>query len=153
MDHILYLQNHSTRGAFTQDRIHILELLCTQAAISLENARLYDQEQEKTQTLQTSVDQLQQSETRFRYRIPHVIGFLNGSIQNAQTYLQDLSEHLELYPQHHPHAAAPVQENAEDIDLDYLLEDFPKLLDSMTAASQRIKSISNSLRQRKPSRY
>ncbi|MEL7052955.1 MAG: HAMP domain-containing sensor histidine kinase, partial [Cyanobacteria bacterium J06588_5] len=32
------------------------------------------------------------------------------------------------------------------IDLDFLLDDFPKLLDSMQAANQRIKSISTSLR-------
>ncbi|MGB3671737.1 MAG: HAMP domain-containing sensor histidine kinase, partial [Phormidesmis sp.] len=48
--------------------------------------------------------------------------------------------------QHYPPTAEPVQEKAEDIDLDFLLKDFPKLLDSMTTANQRIKSISTSLR-------
>jgi len=38
---ILYLSNQSTSGVFTSDRILILNFLCTQAAISLQNARLY----------------------------------------------------------------------------------------------------------------
>jgi PAS domain S-box-containing protein len=37
----LYLENNLTPGAFTSDRLEVLELLASQAAISLENARLY----------------------------------------------------------------------------------------------------------------
>ncbi|AUT01592.1 serine/threonine protein kinase [Nostoc sp. CENA543] len=40
---ILYLNNQLTCGVFTAERILILNFLCTQAAISLENARLYQQ--------------------------------------------------------------------------------------------------------------
>jgi GAF domain-containing protein len=38
---VLYLENNLTPGAFTSDRIAVLELLASQAAISLENAVLY----------------------------------------------------------------------------------------------------------------
>jgi predicted ATPase/serine phosphatase RsbU (regulator of sigma subunit)/tRNA A-37 threonylcarbamoyl transferase component Bud32 len=38
---ILYLENNLTTGAFTQDRLEILKVLSSQAAISLENALLY----------------------------------------------------------------------------------------------------------------
>ncbi|WP_242051210.1 AAA family ATPase [Nostoc spongiaeforme] len=38
---IIYLENNLTTGAFTPDRLELLNLLSTQAAISLENARLY----------------------------------------------------------------------------------------------------------------
>ena len=38
---LLYLENSLTILAFTSDRLEILNLLCTQAAISLENATLY----------------------------------------------------------------------------------------------------------------
>ena len=37
----LYLENNLTPRAFTSRRIAVLELLASQAAISLENARLY----------------------------------------------------------------------------------------------------------------
>jgi predicted ATPase/class 3 adenylate cyclase len=38
---IIYLENNLTTGAFTPDRIEVLNLLSSQAAISIENARLY----------------------------------------------------------------------------------------------------------------
>ena len=37
----LYLENNLTPRAFTPDRVAVLEMLASQAAISLENARLY----------------------------------------------------------------------------------------------------------------
>ena len=44
---LLYLENTLTSSAFTPDRIAILELLAAQAAISLENTRLYSDLQER----------------------------------------------------------------------------------------------------------
>jgi PAS domain S-box-containing protein len=38
---ILYLENNLTTGAFTPDRLEVLQLLSSQAAISLQNAQLY----------------------------------------------------------------------------------------------------------------
>jgi class 3 adenylate cyclase len=38
---IVYLENNLTGGAFTPDRLEMVNLLSTQAAISIENARLY----------------------------------------------------------------------------------------------------------------
>jgi PAS domain S-box-containing protein len=38
---VLYLENNMTPRAFSSDRVAVLELLASQAAISLENARLY----------------------------------------------------------------------------------------------------------------
>ncbi|MDM8531381.1 AAA family ATPase [Anaerolineales bacterium HSG25] len=39
---VLYLENNLTSGAFTPDRLQVLQLLSAQAAISLGNARLYN---------------------------------------------------------------------------------------------------------------
>ncbi len=80
------------------------------------------------------------------HEINNPIGFLNGSVKNAEDYAQDLIKHLALYQQYYPDAAAPVQKNALDIDLEYLIEDLPKLLNSMQGATDRIKSMSKSLR-------
>ncbi|MEM8504251.1 MAG: response regulator [Cyanobacteria bacterium P01_D01_bin.1] len=80
------------------------------------------------------------------HEINNPIGFLNGSISNAQEYLQDLFQHLKVYQQVYPNPDKAVEESAEEIDLDYLYHDFPKLLGSTTGALERIKSISTSLR-------
>lgn len=49
---LVYLENRLTVGAFTRDRLEILSLLCFQAAISLENALLYDNLERANQQLE-----------------------------------------------------------------------------------------------------
>ncbi|MEO0768247.1 MAG: GAF domain-containing protein, partial [Cyanobacteria bacterium J06649_4] len=52
---ILYLENNLSTGAFTRDRIEVLQLLASQAAISIENARLYRATENYSQTLEVEV--------------------------------------------------------------------------------------------------
>lgn len=40
---VIYLENNLVPGAFTSDRIKLLQLVSSEAAISIENARLYDE--------------------------------------------------------------------------------------------------------------
>jgi len=49
---MLYLENNLTTGAFTCDRIEVLKLLCSQVAISLENALLYSTLEKANQQLE-----------------------------------------------------------------------------------------------------
>jgi PAS domain S-box-containing protein len=53
---ILYLENNLTPCAFTSDRVAVLELLASQAAISLENATLYSDLQREEQNFRLIVD-------------------------------------------------------------------------------------------------
>jgi signal transduction histidine kinase len=80
------------------------------------------------------------------HEINNPLGFLNGSINNTKEHVRDFIEHLSLYQQHYPNPSAPIQENAKKIDLEFLIEDLPKLLNSMQGAIDRIKNISISLR-------
>jgi Nif-specific regulatory protein len=50
---VLYLENNIASGAFTEDRIQVVQVLASQAAISLENARLYDQMKRTESTLRS----------------------------------------------------------------------------------------------------
>jgi predicted ATPase/transcriptional regulator with GAF, ATPase, and Fis domain len=53
---VLYLENNLVGGAFTQDRIQICQILASQAAISLENARLYDDMRSAGATLRSIME-------------------------------------------------------------------------------------------------
>jgi predicted ATPase/GAF domain-containing protein len=59
---ILYLENQLTSGVFTNSRIQTIHLLCTQAAISIENATLYNALEQKvierTQELSQTLENL-----------------------------------------------------------------------------------------------
>jgi PAS domain S-box-containing protein len=48
---VLYLENNLVRGAFTSARLEALEILVSQLAVSLENARLFAQQKEQGEAL------------------------------------------------------------------------------------------------------
>ncbi|WP_019503922.1 AAA family ATPase [Pleurocapsa sp. PCC 7319] len=54
---ILYLENNLTTDAFTSDRVEVLKILSAQAAISIENARLYGQLEDYNRNLELRVDE------------------------------------------------------------------------------------------------
>ncbi|WP_375491921.1 AAA family ATPase, partial [uncultured Nostoc sp.] len=60
---ILYLENNLVTGAFTSDRLQILNFLTTQAAISLENALLYHKLEDYSHTLEQKVEKRTQEIT------------------------------------------------------------------------------------------
>ncbi|MEH2273020.1 MAG: AAA family ATPase [Nostoc sp.] len=71
---ILYLENTLVTGAFTSDRVELLNLLCAQSAISLENARLYEQSQTYSQQLEHSLNELGTAQSRFHNLVDNVPG-------------------------------------------------------------------------------
>ncbi len=52
---VIYLENNLTKGAFTNNHLEIVQILCAQAAISLEIARLYAQREQDVFTLEQKV--------------------------------------------------------------------------------------------------
>ena len=152
---ILYLENQITSGVFSRDRLLVLNFLSSQAAIALENARLYHQVQQTLNELQQAQMQMIQSEKMsalgnlvagVAHEINNPVGFIAGNLNEANAGVQDLIDYLRLYQEKFPQPGAELIEKAEEIDLDYLVEDLPKMLTSMKIGCERIKNISTSLR-------
>ncbi|MBD2726505.1 GHKL domain-containing protein [Nostoc sp. FACHB-892] len=80
------------------------------------------------------------------HEINNPVGFLKGSLSNATEYVQDLLNHLHHYQQAYPNPSPNIQDHAEEIDLEFLAEDLPKLILSMKGATDRVGDISTSLR-------
>jgi predicted ATPase/signal transduction histidine kinase len=85
---ILYLENHLTTEAFTPDRIKVLNLLTTQAAISIENARLYQRVEDYNRTLERQVaertEQLQQKNQELAQTLQELKATQDGLIQSEK---------------------------------------------------------------------
>jgi len=159
---IIYLENNQVNGAFTNSRLEILKLLTSQAAIAIENARLYAREQEKSQQLQQSLETLQQTQAQLvqtekisslgqlvsgvAHEVNNPVGFIAGNLSIANQYIEDLLQLLNLYQNHVPSPPEEIESFQEEIDLDYLLEDLPKMITSMELGTDRIRDIMQSLR-------
>ncbi len=80
------------------------------------------------------------------HEINNPLSFVVGNIAPAKQYLADITELLNLYQQHYPQPVAAVAAQIDFIDLEFALEDFTKILDSMQLGTERIQDISLSLR-------
>ncbi|MGK7928516.1 MAG: AAA family ATPase [Spirulina sp.] len=152
---LLYLENNQCAGVFSGDRVEVLNLLCSQAAISLENARLYRQAQQAMHDLQRAQLQMVQNEKMatlgnlvagVAHEINNPVGFIGGNISAAGEHLQDLLAALSLYREAYPEPEPELAEELEDLDVEFIAEDFPKLVASMQSGVDRIAKISTSLR-------
>ncbi|NEP17526.1 MAG: HAMP domain-containing protein [Leptolyngbya sp. SIO4C1] len=80
------------------------------------------------------------------HEINNPVCFIYSNVPPAKEYVQDLVNLIALYQQHFPEPPATIQETESLIDLDFVTEDLPKLLDSMQSGAQRIREIVLSLR-------
>ncbi|MEO0685423.1 MAG: response regulator [Cyanobacteria bacterium J06649_11] len=131
--------------------------------LSLLNRNLEQQVQERTVKLSQSVEQLQQAQLQLiqsekmstlgqlvagiGHEINNPIGFIAGSCSNIEEYLNDIFSLVKLQQEKLSDSDdEEIEELIEDIDLEYLIEDLPKLMKSMRQGIKRLKDISLSLR-------
>ena len=74
------------------------------------------------------------------------ISFIYGNVEYADQYLTDLLDLLHFYQQSSTTLPPHIQEKIEQIDLDFIAQDFPKILNSMKIGADRIRKLVESLR-------
>jgi predicted ATPase/signal transduction histidine kinase/tRNA A-37 threonylcarbamoyl transferase component Bud32 len=177
---ILYLENNLTTDAFTPHRLEVLQVLSSQAAISLENALLYASVEQKvadrTQELNEKNEELNDKNLRLEqtlqelrktqaqliqtekmsslgqmvagvaHEINNPVSFIYGNLTPASEYVADLLKLVHLYQTEYPQPNFSIQEMTQDIDLEFLVDDLQKLLNSMKVGAERIRNIVIGLR-------
>jgi PAS domain S-box-containing protein len=108
---------------------------------------LHQLKQAQTQLVQTEkMSSLGMMIAGIAHEINNPVGFVYGNITPASEYIKDLLELVNLYRESYPHTLPHIQEYTEEIDLDFLMDDLPKLLASMKVGAERIRDIIASLR-------
>jgi signal transduction histidine kinase len=170
---IIYLENDLTVSAFTPKRLKILNLLSSQAAISLENAQLYGKLEEKVanrtqelneknlhlektlrelqftqlQLIQTEkMSSLGQMVAGIAHEINNPVNFIYANVDHATSYIECLINLMNIYQQEYPNPTSVIQEKRAEIDADFLISDLPKILDSMSVGADRIRKLVLGLR-------
>ncbi len=101
----------------------------------------------QTQLIQSEkMSSLGQMVAGVAHEINNPVNFIHGNVTPATEYAQDLLKILELYQQHYPNPPEDIQEEIETVELEFLKEDFLKMLNSMKQGTQRIREIVLSLR-------
>ena len=131
-------------------------------ALEKSNAELEDRVEDRTVELKNALSELQRTQSQIiqsekmsslgqlvagvAHEINNPVNFIHGNLVHTQEYAQDLLEFVQLYRQHYPNPAEEIQIAAEEIDLEFLQEDLPKMLSSMKMGTDRIRQIVLSLR-------
>ncbi|MEH2335729.1 sensor histidine kinase [Nostoc sp.] len=80
------------------------------------------------------------------HEINNPVNFIYGNLIYAQKYIEALLKLIELSEIYTPKTIREIQEFSKLIELDFIKEDLPKLLLSMSVGSNRIEEIVRSLR-------
>lgn len=154
---------------WSDSEVELLKAVVDQLAIAIDQAELFAQTratafaaQTQAQQLEGALQHLKQTEAQLvqnekmsslgqmvagiAHEINNPINFIYGNVAHAANYIEDLLELLNLYQKHYPQPVKEIQQQAEEIDLSFLIDDLPKLLNSMQAGTERIRQIVLSLR-------
>ncbi len=116
----------------------------------------------KAQQLQKALEELQETQgmlvhsekmsslgqmvAGIAHEINNPVNFISGNISCTKEYVQDLLKLIEVYQSHYPNPDPDIEEFSSEIDLDFLAEDLPKILNSMQVGVNRISQIVLSMR-------
>ena len=110
-------------------------------------ATLQELRQAQSQLIQSEkMSSLGQLVAGVAHEINNPVNFIYGNLKHAHEYAADLLHFLDLYERHIPALPPDIQSEVEEMDLAFLKQDFPKLLDSMKVGAVRIRDIVSSLR-------
>ncbi|RCJ37776.1 hybrid sensor histidine kinase/response regulator [Nostoc punctiforme NIES-2108] len=123
---------------------------------------LEERVQERTAELTQSLQQLQQTQLQMiqsekmstlgqlvagiGHEINNPVGFVGGNLSYIEEHVNNLLRLVSLQQEKLTQSDSEIQELLEEIDLEYLAQDLPKLLASMHQGITRLKDISLSLR-------
>ena len=132
---------------------HTLEQKVTERTYELSeknthlNQLLEELHRTQTQMVQSEkMSSLGQLVAGVAHEINNPVNFIHGNIAHMNEYTQELLSLIEIYQQHYPQPPSTVQEKIDAIDLDFVVEDLPKILQSMKVGTDRIREIVLSLR-------
>ncbi|MDZ8052572.1 MAG: AAA family ATPase [Aulosira sp. ZfuVER01] len=142
--------------------IQFAQQVGAQMGVALQQTDLLIETQKQATQLEQTLQHLQQTQLQLvqhekmsalgnlvagvAHEMNNPLGFIAASLEQAQPILTDIIEHLRLYQESSTHTHQQILNHAKKIDLDYSLEDLPKIIASMILACDRLKNISTSLR-------
>jgi two-component system, NtrC family, sensor kinase len=80
------------------------------------------------------------------HEINNPVNFIHGNLSHISQHTQDLLRLLDDYQKHYPNPPQSLQDDLDDVDLNFVKEDLTKILQSMKVGSDRIQDIVVSLR-------
>ncbi|MGP1372335.1 MAG: GAF domain-containing protein [Almyronema sp.] len=154
---------------WSRDQVDLLQAVASQLAIALEQAELYTKSQvaakvaeDKAQQLEAALENLKQAQLQLiqteklsgigqmvagvAHEINNPVTFIHGNLEYLNEYAKSLLHLVQIYQQEYPQQTPAIAAAIEAAELDFLVEDLPKVVASMTMGATRIQDIVLSLK-------
>jgi signal transduction histidine kinase len=131
-----------------------------QAQESLRQSEI--RERQKAQQLTTTLSELQDTQAQLvqaakmsalgemvaglAHELNNPVNFIAGNLDYTKQYFEDLTHLIEVYRQSYPNPTSEIRQVSSEIELDFLVEDWQKLMQSMQVGAERLQQIVLSLR-------
>ncbi|MFM7370489.1 MAG: sensor histidine kinase [Sphaerospermopsis kisseleviana] len=129
-----------------------LKALSTANATSRLQARQLEETLKELKTTQVQLIQTEKMSSLGKmvaglaHEINNPINFINGNFIHLQNYIQALLELIKIYQNEYPAKNSVIENYKVEVNLDFIIEDLPKILASMKMGTDRIREIVQSLR-------
>lgn len=143
------------------DEVGLLTQLGSHLGIALQQAELLNQTQQQTAQLNQTLQTLKSTQARLvqgekmaglgqlaagiAHEINNPVGFISSNLEPMQEHVSGLLDLLCLYQRYYPEPEQVIQNKMDDIDVDFVLEDLPKIMTSMRMGTTRIVDIVKSM--------
>jgi signal transduction histidine kinase len=154
--------SHAAQWFWSGEEIQLLKAVADQLAIAINQSHLYSQTQDQVKLLNSALNELKKTQTHLvqsekmsslgqmvagiAHEINNPVNFISANLPYTTKYTKDLLDLVSLYKQTFPEVTPEIEEFAESIELDFIEEDLPHMLNSMKIGTERIRSIVLSLR-------
>ncbi|MEH2055193.1 MAG: GAF domain-containing protein [Nostoc sp.] len=158
---LLVAYQNSQPRYWQEEEINLLAQVGVQFGIAIQQAELLEQTKRQTLELTQALEELKQTQSRLiqgekmaalgqllagvAHEINNPITFIFGNLVHLDEYTQQLLNVVKHYRQNSS-LLPTLQEKIENVDLEFIIEDLPKTLESMKVGTQRIRQIVLSLR-------
>ncbi|MEG3846701.1 ATP-binding protein [Microcoleus sp. herbarium19] len=154
--------SHATHWFWSPEEIQLIEAVADQLAIAITQSHLYSQTQDQVKLLNSALTELKKTQTHLvqsekmsslgqmvagiAHEINNPVNFISANLPHATKYTKDLLDLVSLYKRIFPEVPSEIADFAEEIELEFIEEDLPHILNSMKIGTDRIRSIVLSLR-------
>jgi two-component system NtrC family sensor kinase len=166
---VIVCEHFQEKRPWKDHEVELIAAVVDQVAIAIDQAELYEQSRTaanlanaQAQQLKKALHELHSSQAQLvqtekmstlgtlvagiAHEINNPTSFIYGNLQYANEYIRDLLKLVQLYQQYYPNPVPEIKAHNCAVELDFMMQDLPKVLSSMENGAERIRHLVLSLR-------
>ncbi|MCU0546596.1 MAG: ATP-binding protein [Oscillatoriaceae cyanobacterium Prado104] len=152
----------ATHWLWIGEEIQLLKAVADQLAIAITQSHLYTQTQDQVKLLHSTISELKKTQAHLvqnekmsslgqmvagiAHEINNPVNFIFANLPYTSTYAENLLKLVRLYRETFPEITPEIENFTEEIELEFIEEDLPQMMNSMKIGAERIRNIVLSLR-------